>query len=312
MSSADLQKDVVRASGQPWVDPQMQAILNDAVAIPPTEDIKQLRQASVQSKQIWNDVDLPDGMAVTSDAVTLGGNERLMRVYTPSLTTGTDILFVHGGGWSICNLDTHHAICIALAETTSRRVIALHPRQVPECPYPAPLDDVVAFIGQTQRPLILAGDSAGANLALAAALRLSAGGSVNQVSALVLMYGCYRNQSDTQSHHRFGDGRFGLTSARMQLFWSLYLGDRDDVSFGDLSSQGFGGLPPTYIGAAALDPLLDDSNWLARKLHGSDVAHTARTYDGVVHGFLHYVKGLDAADKAMADISEFLTQHALQ
>lgn len=312
MSSFVPQEDRVRTSGQPWVDPQMEAILNEAVSIPPTEDIKQLRQASMQSKQAWNDIDLPDGMAVMSDGVTLDGNERPMRVYTPDLTTGTDILFVHGGGWSICNLDTHHAICVAMAEATSRRVIALHPRQAPEHPYPAPLDDVVAFIRQTQRLLILVGDSAGANLVLAAALRMRAEGSANQVSALVLMYGCYRNQSDTQSHHRLGDGRFGLTSARMRLFWSLYLGDRGDVSFGDLSGQGFDGLPATYIGAAALDPLLDDSTWLAQKLHVSNVAHTVRTYDGVVHGFLHYVKGLDAAENALADISEFLTQHALQ
>lgn len=288
----------------------MQAILNDEVSIPPTEDIEQLRQASVQSKRVWNDVDLPDGLAVAFEDVTLGGHKRPMRTYTPALTTGTDILFVHGGGWSICNLDTHRAICVAMAEITSRRVIALHPRQAPEHPCPAPMDDVVAFVRRTQRPLILAGDSAGANLVLAAALQLRDDGFLDRVSALVLMYGCFRNQTDTPSHQRFGDGRFGLTSARMRLFWLLYLGDRDDVSFGDLSGQRFEGLPPAFIGAAALDPLLDDSCWLAERLRDSNVAHTMQTDDGVVHGFLHYVKRLDAAGKSLADMSQFLIQHA--
>lgn len=311
MMGANKRTNSAQLDCDPWVDPQMAAILRAAVPIPPSDDVQELRIASVQSKSLWNDVIVPSGMKVTSSLIKLGDGERPVRCYAPANTKGTDILFLHGGGWSICSLDTHHAICVALAQTAGRRVFALHPRQAPEFPYPAPLDDVVAFLKQADHPLALVGDSAGANLALAAALRLRDVGLNDHVTALALMYGCYRYLTDTSSHLALGDGRFGLTSKRMQLFWSFYLGGLEASSaFADVSTQSLTGLPPIFVGAATLDPLFDDSAWLTDQLVDAVGVHTYKSYDGVVHGFLHYVKALQTAQTAIVDISRFLDEHA--
>lgn len=295
----------------PQLHPQMRAVLDQSVLLPSDADVETMRRASVASKAAWNDVLLPPGMVVDYGTVELPGGARQLRTYTPAGASGTDIVFLHGGGWAICNLDTHHAIFMHLAERTGRRVLALHPRQAPEHPFPAPFKDVVAFVEQLPGPVILAGDSAGANLALAAALQLREQ-MPDKVEALVLAYGCYRSTTHTDSHHLFGDGRFGLSTARMALFWQWYCGtgaprppERD---FADLSAQDFHGLPPTFVSAAELDVLRADSHWLKEALQEAGVRHRFTLYEGMAHGFLHYLKTVDTAHQALDDIGAFLTE----
>ncbi len=294
----------------PQLHPQMRAVLEQSVPLPSDADVETMRRASVASKAQWNDVLLPSGMTVEETMASLPSGARPLRTYTPARASGADIVFLHGGGWAICNLDTHHAIFMHLAERIGRRVLALHPRQAPEHPFPAPFQDVVDFVEQLPGPVILAGDSAGANLALAAALELRER-VPNKVEALVLAYGCYRLTTHTDSHHLFGDGRFGLSTARMALFWEWYCGtgaprppERD---FADLSAQDFHGLPPTFVSAAELDVLRADSRWLKEALQEAGVRHRFTLYEGMAHGFLHYLKTVDAAREALNDIQAFLT-----
>ena len=202
------------------------------------------------------------------------------------------IIYVHGGGWCNCDLVTHASIMTDLAAVTGHEVFGVNYPLAPENPYPAALDVICAMVEavyrQSQCEIILAGDSAGANLALATALRLRDEQSSIPISALLLWYGCYRRMFETRSHLAFGDGSCGLTTDAMKQFWDHYVPEHIDPVYADLSGFDMSGLPPCYLCEAECDCLTDDTRWLAGKLMEAGVPHFHDTYKGAVHGFLHF------------------------
>ncbi len=203
------------------------------------------------------------------------------------------ILFVHGGGWINCDTVTHGAIMTDLAAMTGHEVIGPDYPLAPKNPYPDGLDMIcdLALEIRADHPearLILAGDSAGANLALAAALRLRDEGHSTAISALLLWYGCYRKLFNTPSHLAYGGGEFGLRTENMEQCWDWYLGGHSTPEYGDLVNAKMVGLPPCYLAEAELDCLADDTRWLADKLTAAGVAHSYVLHENVNHGFLHY------------------------
>lgn len=153
-------------------------------------------------------------------------------------------------------------------------------------------------------PLILAGDSAGANLALAAMLHEQAIG-LPPVAGGLLFYGTYAGDFATASYREFENGP-GLTAGKMQRYWRWYVGDRD-VSTDPLAcpllaeDAALATLPPLHLMAAGVDPLLSDTLALKVRLRALGRSETATVIPGVTHGFLQNTLDLAAAREALAE-----------
>ena len=240
------------------------------------------------------------------------------RLYRPTAGPLPLVIFLHGGGWTFGSLDTHENETRNLACASGAAVLSIAYRLAPEHPFPAPLDDVLAVIKAVQdgvlgdavdpRRFALAGDSAGANLALGALLALRDAGSETARCA-VLYYGCFAPRFDTESHRLWGDGTYGLSSERMRWYWRNFLGGRLDaapVHATPLEADPTG-LPPLYLVAAGLDPLHDDTLMFAERLHSAGVAHQVEIVPGVIHGFLRNAARLAAARRSLEAAGAFLT-----
>ncbi len=237
------------------------------------------------------------------------------------------ILFLHGGGWAFGNLLSHARFARLLAETTGSRVLAVDYRLAPEHPYPAALDDSRAAwrwliaraenIPDLRGPLVVAGDSAGANLAVALALDTVAMGT-RRPDMILSFYGAFRAGTESASYRRFTEG-FGLTRAMMGRFWEWYVppGEPDRrrdplVSPLDASDEALHTLPPVFLNAAGLDPLLSDTLAFRDRLAAAGVAHELAITPGVHHGFMQMSLRLVAAREAFAQAAGFYRSHAPQ
>ncbi|MHA3980629.1 alpha/beta hydrolase [Halovulum sp. GXIMD14794] len=252
-----------------------------------------------------------------SDEVEVTDEDRERR-FTPK--AGADpslvIVYFHGGGWANCDTVTHGGIMTDLAVLTGHVVIGPEYPLAPENPYPAALDVTCAAVRRAaaEAPgarIVLAGDSAGANLALATALRLRDEGEGAGLAALLLWYGCFRRCFDTPSHMAFGDGTYGLTSSNMRTYWDWYLGDHPDPVYGDLTGAPLEGLPPCYLGEAELDCLADDTRWLAKRLTQAGIAHTYDFAPSVNHGYIHFGQVYDPSFDALRAAAHFLKSPAV-
>ena len=228
------------------------------------------------------------------------------------------LVFLHGGGWVFGNLQTHRGAMARLAEQTGCVVVGIDYGLAPEAPFPQGLNDCVwawrwlrshaAINGDGGAPWFIAGDSAGANLALSTMIELRDAGEALPDAAL-LFYGVYSADHDTPSHRRCGDGSFGLSSVKMAWYRAHYLaggrGNRDDPRVSPLCAD-LHGLPPLLVTGAELDPLFDDSAALAKKLAETDTPYEFRRYAGMNHGFMQLGSALPEARQAFRDAAAFL------
>ena len=225
------------------------------------------------------------------------------RLVTPPNDRGTDaILHVHGGGWALCSAATHEDAARRLALACACPVLTPDYRLAPEDPFPAGLDDVTAAwqARDRARRWSVAGDSAGANLALALMLRLIAQGAALPAAGL-LFYGVYGTDFDTQSYRAHEHGP-GLTRAKMMRYWDWYAPrearNQPEIAPLAASDEALRALPPLYLNAAGLDPLASDTQALADRLHAMGRADTCDFVDGVVHGFMQMGSALPEARAA--------------
>ncbi|WOI55808.1 alpha/beta hydrolase [Palleronia sp. LCG004] len=212
------------------------------------------------------------------------------------------ILHVHGGGWAFCSPATHEGAARRLARACRCAVLTIDYRLAPEHPFPGGLDDVLAAwkARDPSRRWSLAGDSAGANLALAAMLRLIDEGDELPRTAL-LFYGSYDTDFDTDSYRAHGEGP-GLTRDRIMRYWDWYAAEalRGDPCVTPLSAgdEALAALPPLYLNAAALDPLLSDTERLSERLRGLGRQDRYDLIPGVIHGFMQMGSFLPEAEEA--------------
>jgi acetyl esterase len=258
-------------------------------------------------------------VAAVEDLILPGAEAPIRaRLYRPANGVLPLVIFLHGGGWTFGSLDTHENETRHLAVASGAAVLAIAYRLAPEHPFPAPLDDVLAVIKAVQggvlgdaidpNRLALAGDSAGANLALGAMLALRDAGPQTACCA-VLYYGCFAPIFDTESHRLWGDGAFGLSTARMRWYWQNFLGGQragPSVQATPLEAD-LAGLPPLYLVAAGLDPLHDDTLLLAERLKRAGAAHELEIVPGVIHGFLRFTSRLGVARRSFEAAGAFLT-----
>jgi acetyl esterase len=202
-----------------------------------------------------------------------------VRIYEPESARGT-VAYLHGGGWVLGNLESVDAVCRALANESGARVVSIDYRLAPEHPFPAALDDALAAT-QAVDADVVAGDSAGANLAAVVARRLR-----DRIKLQLLVYPVTDAGINTPSYTEF-DERFGLTAASMQRFWRLYLdgaeGLHPDAS--PLRATDLEGAPPAYVLTASHDVLRDEGEAYAAALERAGVAVTLQRRDGAIHGF---------------------------
>lgn len=306
----------------PAPDPQMAAILRlvASLDLPPFESMTgaAARAAAEERNLFWNETN-PEVARVREVAVPGPAGPMRLRLYEPARVpaVGPGVLYIHGGGWVICSLDTHDGVCRRLANASGLRVASLDYRMAPEDPFPAPLDDCLAAtswllqsgagIGIDPARLALAGDSAGGNLSLAVLLALrDQGAPLPRTAALI--YGAFSADLDSPSHRRFGGGDYILSTPTMRWFWDQYVPDpaaRANPLVSPLRAE-LAGLPPLYLSAAELDPLRDDSERLAGRLALAGVDFDYRLWRGVCHACIMMSRLLPAADQQIAEVADYL------
>ena len=299
----------------PLLDPEMAAAVAESQRLyaelgpVAAEDPVALRAAYAHERAFWNAVK-PELAGVENLTMPGPGGPLACRLYRPSRASRLPALvYFHGGGWALGNLDTHDRIMRLLALKSGAAVIGVDYRLAPEHKFPAAWDDALASLRHVAKEssalgidpgrLAVGGDSAGANLSVATCLALSAA-ERSAVKIQLLYYGVF-GLTDSASARAFGNDTDGLSRTAMDRYRGWLRRDASDLAdprFDNLSAD-LRGLPPAFIAASALDPLLDDSRSLAQLLTGAGVTNELVIYEGVLHGFLHYSRIVGKAMQAL-------------
>ena len=269
---------------------------------------KQARAVCELTNMRWNS-DLP----VMADAQTLVHAGLPARWVVPKNDRGTDaILYVHGGGWSLCSPATHEGAARHLANACACPVLTVDYRLAPEDQFPAGLEDILAAwrARPSDRRWSIAGDSSGANLSLAAMLALIKKNEVLPASGL-LFYGVYGADFSTDSYTRNANAP-GLTREKMMRYWDWYapIKARDNPLVAPLAAtdEMLHCLPPLYLNAAELDPLLFDTEALSQRLCALGRQDVFDHVHGVVHGFMQMTSVLPEAREAFRRAGEVFSK----
>jgi acetyl esterase len=234
-----------------------------------------------------------------------------MRAYRPSGVEKTEILpalvYFHGGGWTIGDLDTHDVLCRELANGARCEVFSVEYRLAPESPFPAAVDDCIAatrFVSEHSKSsrIAVGGDSAGGNLAAVVALhaRDSAGPAL---CFQLLIYPATDQNLETESLGRNGE-QYLLTRPLMERFRANYLprpADYADWRASPALARSHAGLPPAFVLTAGFDPLLDEGRQYAELLARAGVEVAYHDYPDMIHGFILMGGALETANAAVAD-----------
>ncbi len=253
-------------------------------------------------------------VASISERIVAGpGRPLTLRIYRGQGAPATEapaLLYLHGGGWVIGNLDSHDEICRWLANEAGAVVISVDYRLAPEHKFPAAIEDCRATLAFMQSAadelgidaghIAVAGDSAGGNLATV--LCLLARGDRIQLTAQLLFYPNTDAAQTADSYRRFAEG-FGLTASTMAWFRDHYIRDAADI--GDwraspLKAESLAGAPPAFIAIAGHDILADEGEAYARRLQEEGVPVVLRHWRGQIHGFVSMGRHGPAARQAVA------------
>ncbi len=219
-----------------------------------------------------------------------------VRIYTPESKGPLPVVvYLHGGGWALCDLDTHDRPARRIAHDVAAVVVSVDYRLAPEARFPAAAEDAhaaVAWAADHYRPraLAVAGDSAGGNLAAVACLiaRQRGGPAIDHQ---LLVYPVTDHAMDTASYQENATGYF-LSADHMRWYWAQYLGPDGDGAHpwaSPLRADDLSGLPAASVLTAELDPLRDEGEAYAAALTAAGVPTEAYRAEGLFHGFF----GLD-------------------
>lgn len=230
------------------------------------------------------------------------------------------VVFLHGGGWTCGDLDTHDAPCRRIANFAHCAVFSVDYRLAPEHKFPAAFEDAVAAVAWVieeaetlavdSRRIAIAGVSAGGNLAAAAALRLRDMGVRLALQALVYPATDLRPQA-MQEHASRGEFAEGYLLDRPGLAWAIdsylrHAADAQDWRASPALAGSLAGVAPAYVLTAGFDPLRDEGKAYAERLHAEGVPTTAECFEGQVHGFINLGASMAAASHAMYRVGQAL------
>src|SRR5882762_960220 len=306
----------------PWIDPELVAagkLLQEKGLVSPDRTVASLAEVRAATDRI--------GAFLGEGSVPLRGERDLSlpgphgqvpcRLYLPDgVQTCALPIYAHGGGFMQGSLNSWDHFLRDLVRQSGVAALAVDYQLSPEVKFPVAFDETVAItklmaregagLGIDHSRLALGGDSAGANLALAAALAMRDAGE-RALRFQLLIYGCFSTDCDSPSWQRFGQGA-GLNQANMRWIWETYLERPEQKEdwraapmLGDLT-----GVAPAHLIVGSLDPLLDDSNNLAAKLKAAGVPCDLTVYQGINHGFIRYGRLIGTARKAIAECAAAL------
>ena len=309
---------------RPWIDPELVAagqLLQSRGLVAPDRTQAPLSEVRAAVDRI--------GAFLGEGSVPLRGEQDLMlpgphgqvpcRLYLPDNADKPPlIVYAHGGGFMQGSLPSWDAMLRELVRQSSVAALSVDYKLSPEHRFPVAFDEIVAMIRLAAREgsafgidpskLAVGGDSAGANLALAAAVALRDAGE-RALSFMLLIYGCFSTDTESESWQRFGRGA-GLSQTQMRWIWETYLEQLEQQ--GDWRAApilaNLAGLPPAHLIVGNLDPLLDDSHRLGKGLKQAGVPCELKVYEGLNHGFIRYGRLIAAARLAVSDCAAALSQ----
>lgn len=241
----------------------------------------------------------PDMREVRNLGISGPGGTLDLRVYRPYRhdTPLPVVVFAHGGGFVFCDLDSHDEFCRSMAEGVGAVVVSVNYRLAPEHSGPAAHNDMYAALewaaehassfGGDPTRIVVAGDSAGGNLAATVAIAARDRGGPS-IAAQVLLYPVIDDDFETESYRRYGSGYYNTTKA-MRWYWQQYAPNgTDDPRLIPTRAKTLAGLPPTVLITAELDPPCSAGDAYAHQLQAAGVRVQHRRYDGLFHGFLTF------------------------
>jgi acetyl esterase len=256
----------------------------------------------------------PKSPDVAEARLVLAPGPVALRCYRPLGTKAEEqlpaLVYIHGGGWAIGDLDTHDVLCRQLANGARCAVYSVDYRLAPEHPFPAAVDDCIAavrFVAGRHARVAVGGDSAGGNLATVVALHARDLGGP-KIDFQLLIYPATDQRLEHASIRRNGEG-YLLTKKAIDYFQASYLPRRADLldwRASPLLARSLAGLPPAYLITAGYDPLLDEGREYAERMAKEGVEVAYREYPDMVHGFILFGGVLDTANAAVAECCEKL------
>lgn len=310
----------------PRLDPEVLALLEvmDARGGTPIQNMDPVDARAVRNEGLRLTAGERLDLARVEDVqIPSGRGDIAARVYAAE-TTGRKpaLIYFHGGGFVVGNLETHDAVCRSLAAESGAVVVAVDYALAPEHRFPAAVEDAYAAtvwvvenavrLGLDAVRISVGGDSAGGTLAIVSAMRCrDAGGPA--LRSQVLFYPVTDLSSfDTGSYRSLSEG-YGLTRAAMMWFGAQYLPSADFAVHPEASpllASDFRGLPPALLITAEFDPLRDEGEAYARRLEEAGVAVKVSRYQGMIHGFVAMRGVVAGGRRAIGEAAGFLRSDA--
>ncbi|MGH7092411.1 MAG: alpha/beta hydrolase fold domain-containing protein [Stellaceae bacterium] len=306
----------------PWIDPELIAagkLLQEKGYVVPDRTVAPLSEVRAAQDRVG--AFLGEGVAPLQrerDLSLPGPHGQVpCRLYLPD---GADsapcLVYAHGGGFMQGSLDSWDHFLRELVRQSGVAALSVDYKLSPEHKFPKAFDETVAMVrlaategaglGFDPKRLAVGGDSAGANLALAAAIAARDAGET-AVKFMLLIYGVYSTDSDSPSWQRFGQGA-GLSQTQVRWIWETYLENPEQMRDWRAAPilANLKGLPPAHLIVGSLDPLQDDSNRMAAALDAAGVKNALTVYQGINHGFIRYGRLIGTAHRAVADCAAAL------
>jgi len=266
-----------------------------------------------------SEADAPAGVTTRDLAYTGPASVERARLYEPDglESNAPGLLYIHGGGFTTCDLTTHDVFCRRLALGARARVVSIEYRLAPEHPFPAAMNDVLAAwrwfwaeapaLGIDRARAGVGGDSAGGHLSALVALRTR--GTQESPALQLLVYPALDATCSTRSHRALAEGWL-LTARALEHFYGSYFGPdravRATPSASPIAADDLAGVAPALVYTAGFDPLRDEGEAYAERLRALGVPARAHRFSTMIHGFVQLTGICDAARESCERIADEL------
>lgn len=300
------------------LNPQVQKFLQqfEQIGLPPLTELEPARARALNAKLRGRALK-PKALVDVEDRSLPGvAGDIPVRIYRSKSSTIKPVLvYFHGGGWVLGDLDSADYICRFFALQAECLVVSVDYRLAPEYKFPAAVEDAYAatsWVAKNAAALngdpscvAVGGDSAGGNLAASVSLMARDKGEPSLVYQL-LIYPVMKYGFDTQSYEKYGQGGFGLTKDEMVWFWHHYLAsvaDGQNPYASPLLALSYEQLPPAWIITAEYDVLRSEAEAYAARLQEAGVPVQLLRYDGMIHNFVALAPVIDQGERTLLEIA---------